>query len=957
MKLQPVFRSLLTITGTVCLATSHTQASTLYWDGGTINIVSDGNGASAGGAGTWNSSLLNWDIGASPHVAWTSGDYAVMAGTGATVTVGSGIVTSGIDFTVNSYVLDATSNGLGFTSGSNQIRIAGNNFGATINGAISGAGSMNFQSIHNASTGFNPTPLINFGGTSTGGWEGATTITRGVSVNLQDNNQALNSTSGITLNGGMIRLTNTDATSITNNRVNDDAAIDITGGGGIRIANTAGAGRVYSENIGEVTLNSGYSKFTFTTNQSGGSGNSQTLTLAGLTRNGHSVISLAAATATSGITVTGATQTGAGQIIGAWAISGNGNTDDDYAIYNASGQIANRAATANNNETTWSTAWSNTANINTTATWTLSADREMNTLRTQTATAFSVGDYQLKTYGILVANGNGATINAGTGSITIADDNGSQALYLISGNTGGAGTIINAPFRDNGSNKLTLVLSGGNGSQLTLNGNSDYTGGTVIARAAVVNSATSGMSNLNIGHANALGASTNYLKFDSGSLNLNTHNVVVGEFSGEASSYIAASAGGTLTVGTNTTSASDTEFKGQLNSGQLVKNGDGRLTLSGHNAAAATAAQYTVNSGTLQFVKNYSFFGSNAALATNTGNWTKGRTIVNSGATLAFNVGGTEEFTAAHINTIMTNLGGSNATGTEGFQAGSRLGLDTTNAVGGTFTQGNAIANSSGAGGGAIGLTKLGTGTLALDKINTYSGQTTVAGGTLALIGTGSIANSSTIQINSSTTLDVTGLTGNFTLGSSQTLSGGGTILATGKTVTVNGTVSAGNSPGTITQSGGTYQLGANGNMNWQIHNAAGAAGVGYDTVSLTNGAVLDLSLLSQANPYNINLWSLSGIGPDVNGDATNFDSNQNYTWTLIATATAISGFNQNLFVINDEAINGTSGFSNLFGSGTFSVGLADGNTDLVLNFTAIPEPKAVLLGAIGVLLLLRRRR
>jgi autotransporter-associated beta strand protein len=245
------------------------------------------------------------------------------------------------------------------------------------------------------------------------------------------------------------------------------------------------------------------------------------------------------------------------------------------------------------------------------------------------------------------------------------------------------------------------------------------------------------------------------------------------------------------------------------------------------------------------------------------------------------------------------------------------------------------------------------TSKMVLTGTNTYSGPTTVQAGTLALSSTGLIANTSTIDVRSGATFDVSAVSG-YTVGASQTLKGNGTIKGA---TTINGTLAPGASPGILTQDGGSMQLGVGGDDNWQILDATGVAGTGYDTTNLINGATLDLSLLSAGNTFNINLWSLSSIGPDVNGDATNFNNANSYSWTLFSTGTAISGFSTDKFTINTGAFNGTSGFSNALGGGAFSVGLADGNTDLVLNFTPIPEPRAALLGGLGMLALLRRRR
>ena len=175
----------------------------------------------------------------------------------------------------------------------------------------------------------------------------------------------------------------------------------------------------------------------------------------------------------------------------------------------------------------------------------------------------------------------------------------------------------------------------------------------------------------------------------------------------------------------------------------------------------------------------------------------------------------------------------------------------------------------------------------------------------------------------------------------------GGTNLA-GVALTVGSgqTLSPGNSPGTMVAGAQTWAAG--GNYNWQIYDAASAAGTGYDTISLTTGSVLDITATS-GSQFNINLWSLSSIGPDVNGNATNFNNASTYSWTLVSTDQAITGFSADKFVIHVGAANGTSGFSNALGGGGFSVGLGDGGTDLMLNYSAIPEPSTWILLVLGL--------
>ena len=133
--------------------------------------------------------------------------------------------------------------------------------------------------------------------------------------------------------------------------------------------------------------------------------------------------------------------------------------------------------------------------------------------------------------------------------------------------------------------------------------------------------------------------------------------------------------------------------------------------------------------------------------------------------TLTVNGGG---FEASGANTLTLAGNGANTVAFTG--SGAR-----TLALTGTNTGANTFAPILGDGtGGATALTKSGSGQWVLTSANTYSGNTTVSNGTLALSGLGSIANSANIVVNRGTTFDVSAVS--FTLGGSQSLFGSGTV-------------------------------------------------------------------------------------------------------------------------------------------------------------------------------------
>ena len=283
-----------------------------------------------------------------------------------------------------------------------------------------------------------------------------------------------------------------------------------------------------------------------------------------------------------------------------------------------------------------------------------------------------------------------ALTKSGTGTWTLSGANTYSGATTVSGgvlniqNATALGSVANGTTVASGA---ALQLQGG----ITVGAESLMLSGTGVSNDGALRSISG---NNTFGGLLTLGAATRINSDTAGNtLTLSNTGTITGATFG-------------LTVG----GAGNTAIAGILGTttGTLTKDGTGTLTLSGANTYTGST---TVSAGMAQFATTASLYTGNTA------NWTAAKLNVKSGATLAFNVGGTGEFATSDVTTLLTNLAASSSA-TNGMNAGATLGFDTSNATGGSFTLADNLADTTGASGGARGLTKLGTGTLVVSGTN-----------------------------------------------------------------------------------------------------------------------------------------------------------------------------------------------------------------------------------------------
>lgn len=109
---------------TLVFAAVPAHAVSHYWEGGTADLAGTGNAASAGGTGTWDTTIKNWDPAPSgtAYAAWpnsANSNVAFFGGSGGTVTLGANVGATGaypnaINVTAGNYVIDQAGFDLSF---------------------------------------------------------------------------------------------------------------------------------------------------------------------------------------------------------------------------------------------------------------------------------------------------------------------------------------------------------------------------------------------------------------------------------------------------------------------------------------------------------------------------------------------------------------------------------------------------------------------------------------------------------------------------------------------------------------------------------------------------------------------------------------------------------------------------------------------------------------------------
>ena len=567
--------------------------------------------------------------------------------------------------------------------------------------------------------------------------------------------------------------------------------------------------------------------------------------------------------------------------------------------------------------------------------------------------------------GITFASGAGAFTLAGNqmklgGNITNSSSN-LQTISLTLNNTasrsidtGAAGISLSnvaggGTYTKSGTGTLTLSGATSNSNLgLTLNQ------GTVILNKTATNALTGALT-ISAGTLQLSGTGGDQIHFNvamtmnsaaSAIFDLNGKSEEIGKLQGTGGTVTNTSAtASTFTIGGGTNNSDSSSI--------LIQDGVGKINVITRHSAASTT--YVLN-------------GANTYTGTTTiGGITTVSTLANGGSASSVGASGTAAANLVITNNATLKYTGGTVSIDRGFTAGGTGStIEVTNSgTTLTFT------------GSAAGVTKTGAGTLVLSGVNSWANptanggtlrianptsqaisgtMTANSGGTLQLGGSNSnqVHDNSTVAINTGGFLDMAGLSEKV-----KNISGAGTVMnssTTLSTLTVSGFSGSTTFDGSIqgkvalSHSDPTSSTTLNG-----LNTYSGDTTIGSSTATFTVGGTGGLTFYPTTN----------GVSNWVNGTA-GATVNLNGTFTFDLTNTAISNGNLwNIVEVGDFvetfggtfAVNGFTEAANVWtkvdGSNTWSFSESTG----ALTLAVIPEPASILLGGLGMVALLRRRR
>lgn len=905
--------------------------TTYYWDGGTVDIAGNGNGASNPTAnGTWNTTTKNWDTGAVPYSAWSNSflDTAVFAGTARTVTIGT-VNVGTLNVRTNSYVLGSAVNS-GSMTFSNGIIDIGNTTSNTINSVIIRSnliGSLTINSTNNTQA--SGTALASISGNNTG----LTSFT--LNLNNGDSNVFVDtSDTALGAAGSTVKLTKGILVLNANSVLSYKAWNTEFAGGVLRSrGNNAGNAATYNGN-GTLTANSAIASLTTNNLTYAGTmdlGNTgRTLTVAPgvggfidftntISNSGNLLINANAA----------GVATGTVRLSAANTFSGSATTTANLGTLALNHVNALQNATL---DTGASGTQSVTFTVAGTNTYNIGALSGSDTLAIGGNT-ISLGNKAADTvFNADISGASGSLTKIGTHKLTLTGGTSYTGATQITGGTlalSGSGTV-------NGSNGITI---NGSGAKLL------HTGSVAIAPAITLTNGTltgNGIANtVNVGNGTGAVISNNdgvagaalsigSLTFQ-GAATVNLWNNSTA--AALVTSTIATNAAGNITINANAANWSNTTYN-------LISYGGGSIGGAGYEkftlgTVTGLATRQTKSLGNSGSAITLTFSGDNPVwTGANGGIWTTAATdSATSGApSWALKTGHTTtDFWAGDIAEFNDTVSVGETTDEPTTTTVTIQGGDVS-PLSATFNNSNldyTLTSSDGSGIASGSLTKNGIGNLTIGTANHYTGSTNINAGSVTMSGSGTLGNGSALSLAGgqldlgSANLAVDAVSITSPAASGDTLLNGS---LTGTSYTVNNSsgnvgISANllaNGAAGFTKSGGGITT-LSGTNTWTGTTAitagslvlGGAGTLGNAAALNLGGGSLDLGSLSRT------VGAVSITAPAASGDTIS-------NGTLTGTSYSASNASGNAIISANLMANGSAGFSM---SGTGTATLSGANT------------------------------